>query len=212
MGFDAFSGPANIDLLMKAEDENGPIVIGIEAKADETFGSTVGKTLSQAQDRLRQKPRSKGVERIRQLATTFGLDLSQREVLNLRYQLLTITAATLAEAHRQSAQRAVVIVHEFARPSRGSSTAPATLVIWKASCDGNRAHEFRPARHDRGAIPYPRRRQDVLREDGNRHIVRGRDPGSFCSRKRRKKRKLDNCLHVPATEQGWDPGAGRTPA
>ena len=98
---------------MKAEDENGPIVIGIEAKADETFGSTVGKTLSQAQDRLRQKPRSKGVERIRQLATTFGLDLSQREVLNLRYQLLTITAATLAEAHRQSAQRAVVIVHEF---------------------------------------------------------------------------------------------------
>ena len=115
--FDAVRGePANIDVLVKAEDEYGPIVIGIEAKADETFGSTVGNTLSRAQQRLARDPRSKGVERIRQLLTTFGLDVQRSEVVDLRYQLLTVTAATLAEAHRQSAQRAFVIVHEFITP------------------------------------------------------------------------------------------------
>ena len=112
--FDAFGGEAaNLDVLVKAEDENGPIVIGVEAKADEAFGLTVEKTLSEAQKRLARRPSSKGVERIRQLATTFGLDLDRREILDLRYQLLTLTAATLAEAHRQSGQRAVVLVHYF---------------------------------------------------------------------------------------------------
>ena len=66
-----------------------------------------------AQNRLARNPRSEEVGRIRGLATTFGLDLDRREVLDLRYQLLTLTAATVTEAHRQSAQRTVVIVHEF---------------------------------------------------------------------------------------------------
>ncbi len=112
--FDEFPGePANLDVLVKAEDEKGPVVIGVEAKADEAFGSTVERTLSQAQKRLRQNSRSKGVERIGQLAHLFALDLDRREILDLRYQLLTLTAATIAEADRQSAQRAIVIVQEF---------------------------------------------------------------------------------------------------
>ena len=114
VSFDAFQGePANLDVLVQADDENGPVVLGVEAKADEAFGLTVKKTLLAAHKRAARNPRSKGVERIRRLATTFGLDLDRREVLDLRYQLLTLTAATVAEAHRQSAQRAVVIVHEF---------------------------------------------------------------------------------------------------
>ena len=100
-------------MLVHSEDENGPVVIGVEAKADEPFGSTIEKTLAAAQKRLAENPRSKGVERILGLATIFGLDLNRREILELRYQLLTLTAATVAEARRQSAQRAIVIVHEF---------------------------------------------------------------------------------------------------
>ena len=115
--FDAFGGePANLDVLVQASDEYGPIVVGVEAKADETFGHTVEKTLLQARKRLMQNPGSKGVERIRQLAAVFGLDLEQRETLDLRYQLLTLTAATLAEARRQFADRAVIIVQEFVTP------------------------------------------------------------------------------------------------
>ena len=48
VSFDAFRGPANLDVLVQAQDETGPVVIGVEAKADETFGSTVGQTLLEA--------------------------------------------------------------------------------------------------------------------------------------------------------------------
>ena len=105
--------PANLDLLVHAQDEIGPVMIGIEAKADESFGSTVKKTLQAAEKRLARNSRSRGVERIQRLAAMFGLDLDRPRILELRYQLLTLTAATVAEARRQSAERAVVIVHEF---------------------------------------------------------------------------------------------------
>lgn len=113
VSFDGFRGPANIDLLLTAEDESGSLVIGIEAKADEPFGYTIGTTLARARERYEKNPRSKGVKRICQLATQFGLKLGQKATLQLRYQLLTLTAAVLAEADRQSAKRAVVLVHEF---------------------------------------------------------------------------------------------------
>ena len=114
MPFDAFRGErANLDVLVRAADEHGPVVAGVEAKADETFGDTVEETLVRARKRLADHPRSKRVERLRRLATGFGLDLGRPETLELRYQLLTLTAATLAEARRRQAARAVVIVHEF---------------------------------------------------------------------------------------------------
>lgn len=113
VSFDAFSGPANLDVLVRAQDEAGPVVIGIEAKADETFGKTVERTLQAAGKELERNPRSKRVQRIRGLAATFGLDLDRPGIPGLRHQLLTLTAATVAEARRQSADRAVVIVHEL---------------------------------------------------------------------------------------------------
>lgn len=111
--FDSFRGPANIDLLLTAEDRYGRLVMGIEAKADEPFGDTVETTLARAHERLKKKPRSKGVERIDRLESRFELNLDQRATLGLRYQLLTITAAVIAEASRKSARRGVVLVHEL---------------------------------------------------------------------------------------------------
>ena len=113
VGFDDYRGPANIDLLLVGEDEAGPLVIAIEAKADEPFGERVKKVLSIAIREQAKRPQSKRVDRIKQLAEQLGLSLDQDDVLGLRYQLLTITAAVLAEARRQTAQRAMVIVHEF---------------------------------------------------------------------------------------------------
>ena len=111
--FDNFSGPANIDLLLTYDDEIGPLVVAVEAKADEPYGDTIEKTLSKAYSRLKTNPRSKGVERVKNLAAKFGLSLERREVLNLRYQLFTLTAAALAEAERIAAQRIIVIIHEY---------------------------------------------------------------------------------------------------
>ncbi len=115
---DEFRGePPNVDVLLVGRDRNGPVVVAVEAKADEPFGGTVGETLEDARLRLDRNPRSKGVARIeRLLAALFGTTLNDRDVPELRYQLLTVTAAAMAEAERRSAQRAVVMVHEIATP------------------------------------------------------------------------------------------------
>ena len=113
---DSFRGPPNIDLLVVAEDDHGPVVIAIEAKADETFGDELADRYQRARDERVLKPRSKAVARIEALLDRFALNIEQPHVLQLRYQLLTATAAVLAEANRRSSARAVLIVHEFMTP------------------------------------------------------------------------------------------------
>jgi hypothetical protein len=114
--FDGFSGPANVDLLLRARDPMGKIVVAVEGKADESFGATLGETFSAALERKLSSPNSKGVARIEQLARALLHPRSGRglpRVGDLRYQLLTVSAAALAEAERQGVGRAVVVVHEF---------------------------------------------------------------------------------------------------
>ena len=106
----------NIDLLLVAEDDHGPLVVAIEAKADEPFGNVLADQHQQARVARASNPRSKAVARIEALLARFAIDLQQRHVPQLRYQLLTATAAVLAEAERHSLVRAVLIVHEFVTP------------------------------------------------------------------------------------------------
>ena len=116
VAFDSSRGePSNLDVLLTAKDEKGPLVIAVEAKADEPFGRTVEDTLCQARKRKEGNPRSQGVDRLEKLAAAIlGIRLDRlAEAGELRYQLLTASAAALAEAQRQSACRAVVIIHEF---------------------------------------------------------------------------------------------------
>lgn len=113
---DSFRGPPNIDLLVVAEDDHGPVVIAIEAKADETFGNELADQYRLARAERVSNPRSKAVARIEALLDRFALDIEQPHVLKLRYQLLTATAAVLAEANRRTSSRAVLIVHEFVTP------------------------------------------------------------------------------------------------
>ena len=114
--FDGFSGPANLDLLLRARDRMGAFVVAVEGKADESFGATLGATFSAALERKLSSPNSKGVARIQQLAQALLHPRSGRglpRVGDLRYQLLTASAAALAEAERLGVGRAVVVVHEF---------------------------------------------------------------------------------------------------
>ena len=116
VAFDSFGGePSNLDVLLTAADEEGQLVIAVEAKADEPFGHTVEKTLCQARKRKAENPTSRGVDRVEQLAESILGVPGHRlpEVGKLRYQLLTASAAALAEAQRRYARRAVVVIHEF---------------------------------------------------------------------------------------------------
>ena len=115
--FDDMGGePSNADLLLRGQDENGAFVVVVEGKADETFGGTVGETLRNALERRVTNSRSRGVDRVQHLAPALFYERSGGRspvVTSLRYQLLTATAAALAEAARQEAARAVLLVHEF---------------------------------------------------------------------------------------------------
>ena len=111
---DTFRGEQpNIDLLVVAEDDRGPVVIAIEAKTDETFWQVLDHRYSLAQDARMKTPGSKQVARIEGLLERFALDVREPPVRQMRYQLLTATAAVLEEAKRRSSRRAVLIAHEF---------------------------------------------------------------------------------------------------
>lgn len=114
--FDKFGGePRNCDLAIYANDQYGPLLIAIEAKADESFGQTVAGALATAAKNRLNNPRSNGVARIEQLLVALmGHGLHEDSSLgSLRYQLLTATAGALCAAERVHASRALLLVHEF---------------------------------------------------------------------------------------------------
>lgn len=102
-------GPRNHDLLVEATTAEGPIVIGIEGKADETFDKPL------AEWRLDANPESGKAARLDGLTMSFfGTTLDQDPSLGtLGYQLLSALAGTLADAHRVGAVRAVLLIQEF---------------------------------------------------------------------------------------------------
>lgn len=113
--FDRYSGPANVDVLLRARDADGGFVVAVEAKADESFGPLVSRVLSDALERRLESERSKGMERVVELAGRILPPAAGRvpRLHQIRYQLLTVTAAALAAASEHQARRAVVMVHEL---------------------------------------------------------------------------------------------------
>jgi hypothetical protein len=101
-------GPRNHDLLVLGDG----LVVGVEAKADETFDRTLaawaaaGKTGSRREERIALLTRA-FFDTTRQDEP--GLDL-------LRYQLFSALAGTLAEAKTFGARTAALVVHEFDTP------------------------------------------------------------------------------------------------
>ena len=96
---DAFRGEQpNIDMLLVAEDECGPVVVVIEAKADETFGDQIVDRYRSEKAARASNPRSKALDWIEALLDRFLLDLGQPGVPQLRYQLFTAVAAAHASA------------------------------------------------------------------------------------------------------------------
>lgn len=119
MPFDSFAGePRNADLLVTARDSNGEYLIAVEAKADETFGDTVGEELAAAVERKLENTRSNGVPRIEQLVESILSPRRKGEptLANLRYQLFTATAGALSMSASKQHTRVLLLVQEFVTP------------------------------------------------------------------------------------------------
>jgi hypothetical protein len=99
----------NCDLVVRCSVGPRPIVISIEAKADESFGDCY---VGDYYDR-KLGTRSNIPKRIERLSKQlFGRDLDN-DIRELRYQLLHSSVAALIAAKKQSAACAVLLVHEF---------------------------------------------------------------------------------------------------
>lgn len=113
--FDSRNGPRNADVAVWAHDQAGSVAITVEAKADEPFDLPVTDVFAQSLERLLETSGSGGVARVVELAQSlFGARTKGLpRVGDLRYQLLTATAGTLALAESTEATRAVLVVHEL---------------------------------------------------------------------------------------------------
>lgn len=108
-------GPRNHDLLVEAKANQGPVIIGVEGKADEPFDLPLGEWRRQA---LARNPASGAPARLDGLTshffgTTLEEEAGEPPLAGLGYQLLSALAGTLADAKRTNAVRAVLLVHEF---------------------------------------------------------------------------------------------------
>jgi hypothetical protein len=117
VAFDNYpGGKRNHDLLVTGQCASGSIVIGIEAKADETFGQTIAEYRRDA-DALKASGQSTNApERLKALLEEVG-DISLERVPtfgDLRYQLFAGVAGTISAAGTDDL--AAFIVHEFATP------------------------------------------------------------------------------------------------
>lgn len=105
----------NADVAFTGHDDSGSVVGTVEATADEPFGPRVSDVLSIALERAVSNPRSSGidgvVELLRGLVPPKTSDTAS--VVELRYQLLTGVAGSLALAAKHRADRAIFIVHVF---------------------------------------------------------------------------------------------------
>jgi hypothetical protein len=116
VSFDTRRGePRNADLVIIGHDDYGPFAGSVEAIADETFDQRVSEVLDAALERTVANPRSGGVERVVELVRGLVPPRVPDSVSigDLRYQLLTGVAGTLALAAEHHAARAVFIVHVF---------------------------------------------------------------------------------------------------
>lgn len=106
---DDFRGTSrNADLLIVGERAGEPVVISVEAKADESFGPAIGRYLEEKE----RVEGSNAPARIRQLSEAI-FDAEPEEIGDLRYQLLHGVAGTLIAAKKHKARRALFLVHEF---------------------------------------------------------------------------------------------------
>lgn len=111
--FDSYKNGRNHDLLILAKNSNSKnVVITIESKADEPFGDTVANTIAAAEKEIIKNPKSKARDRITELRIALFNELNDNQ-LDLRYQLLTAVAGTIAEAKEQKANSAYFMVQTF---------------------------------------------------------------------------------------------------
>jgi hypothetical protein len=112
--FDPYTGgKRNHDLLIVAENKKKElIIISIESKVDEEFDKTISQKIEEGNEILTKNTNSKLLNRIEELRKTLFSEVNDNQ-LELRYQLLTAVAGTIAEAKKQNAKKCFLLIQTF---------------------------------------------------------------------------------------------------
>ena len=102
----------NHDLLLVGRCGDDLAVVDIEGKADESFGSLVGRQLIRAREAMSERPGSMALARVEELCRSV-LGTTAAAASDLRYQLIHGVAAAVIAAETHGAKRAAWLVHEF---------------------------------------------------------------------------------------------------
>lgn len=112
--FDEFGGPRNHDLACIAEINNEKIVICVEAKATENFGSnTVGKELDAARKKIEAGINTNIPKRISGICKLLWGNIELSTVSDIQYQLLHATAGTIAFAKETKVEKAIFLIYQL---------------------------------------------------------------------------------------------------
>jgi hypothetical protein len=107
--------PRNADVAARVRVPAGEVAVTVEAKADESFDRPIQEILADTVDALAHGSRTRIGARVQDLAASI-LPVKRAATArlgDLRYQLLTGVAGTIAHAETLNARQAVFIVHEF---------------------------------------------------------------------------------------------------
>ncbi|WP_289054308.1 DUF6946 family protein [Carboxylicivirga marina] len=109
--FDNYRNPRQNDLVIFALYQDKKVLVSIEGKADEPYGSNLVKEeLEKARKTFETKPSSNKLERVKELVERFD---HLPELLNCCYQLLTWLSGSIEEAKRTKIDTIVLISQEF---------------------------------------------------------------------------------------------------
>jgi len=113
--------PSQTDLMVLARSNAEFVVVAVEGKVDESFGSLVGEWL--------RKPSAGKIKRFAFLAERLGL--AGQDLTSVRYQLLHRSVSALLTAEHFAARHAVVLIHSFSTTRTGFNYYSDFLRLFK---------------------------------------------------------------------------------
>ena len=122
--------PSQNDIFVLGKSGNQLVSIAVEGKVNETLGPTVAE---------KRKDMSPGVkERLEFLVDL--LQLKDKELDSIRYQLLHRTASALIEADRFCASSALMLVHSFSQEHKWFEDYAAFAGLYGIEAELNKVH------------------------------------------------------------------------
>jgi hypothetical protein len=132
-------GPRNHDLLLVGKCVSGPVVIGVEGKADETFDREIAERWATASAEIAAGKNTGWPARLSRLTRALlGCDAFvapselNPQIAKIPYQLLSAVAGTLIEAQEHGATVAALVAHVF---TSSATSTDKVLVNAKAFAD-----------------------------------------------------------------------------